>query len=410
MTDRTRLPFSRRTSIVVLAVAIPSFVLFLVALVMGPEWAPVESTGSTSWSSSAVGHHAFYEVLRELGLPVQRSRFESAKRTGEEGVLLLLDPWPEWERGVLDREQLGASIEKARTIVVALPKWQGVPRIPDDGWVARLDLRPVRNALDVLSTLGVGDVEVNRLDHALPETGWSTQGISPPPVLEDSPQLIRGPTVDPWVSCSEGTLVGEVRSGTNRIVVIADPDVLTPRGLAKGGNAALVVRTIEHVRGDGPVILDEVLHGFALEPNIWRALFRMPLLTLTLHGLLLGAVLLLASWVRRRPPLPPPEPPARGATALLEQATGLLARHGDAWGAADQYAHAAWLDVLKGLRVPKDFDRAAAARWVETREERHAVPDRFATIDQDRRARRGSAIALARRIHLWKETLLDGTV
>lgn len=239
MTDRTRLPFSRRTSIVVLAVAIPSFVLFLVALVMGPEWAPVESTGSTSWSSSAVGHHAFYEVLRELGLPVQRSRFESAKRAGEEGVLLLLDPWPEWERGVLDREQLGASIEKARTIVVALPKWQGVPRIPDDGWVARLDLRPVRNALDVLSTLGVGDVEVNRLDHALPETGWSTQGISPPPVLEDSPQLIRGPTVDPWVSCSEGTLVGEVRSGTNRIVVIADPDVLTPRGLAKGGTRRL---------------------------------------------------------------------------------------------------------------------------------------------------------------------------
>ncbi|MGE0190721.1 MAG: DUF4350 domain-containing protein [Planctomycetota bacterium] len=410
MTERTRLPFSRRTTIVVLAVAVPSFVLFLVALVLGPEWAPVESSGATSWSSSAVGHHALYEVLRELDLPVQRSRHASAGRAGEDGVLLLLDPWPDTDRGLLDREQLAAALTEARTIVVALPKWEVRRRVPDDGWVAGLEPRPTRNALDVLATLGVGDVEVQRLAAPTPSEGWSTQGICPPPVLADSPQLITGPGVDPWVARAEGTLVGEVRSATNRIIVIADPDVLTPRGLGLGGNAALVVRTIEHVRGSGPVILDEVLHGFALEPSLWRALFRMPLLTLTLHGLLLGCVVLLSSWVRRRPPLPAPEPPARGTTALLEQATGLLARHGDTWGAADHYTSAAWHDVVAGLRIPRDVDRASALAWVAAREERRELSDRFASIDEDRRGRRGNAVALAQRVYHWKETLLDGTV
>ena len=54
----------------------------------GEPW----TTDANSFSRSAIGHRAFVATLRQLGIPVEVSRFRTLDRVGDNNLLLLLEP------------------------------------------------------------------------------------------------------------------------------------------------------------------------------------------------------------------------------------------------------------------------------------------------------------------------------
>ena len=399
------LPFSRRASAWVLGLAVPSFALFLVALALGRDGAPVPSRGASSYSRSALGHHAFVQVLDALGLPVLRGRHRAAELAGRDGVLLLLEPLPDVEDVRFDGRGLAAAVAEAPRALLALPKRHPTVHHEEPGWAGPPRLRTLEEVDAVLDALDVEGVEVLRTDAV---SGWSTQGIAPDPDLPGPVQLLRGPGIDPWIACDEGTLVGEVLAGGRAVLVVADPDVLATAGLGRGGNAALAVRLVEHLRRGGPIVVDEVLHGHALAPNLWRRLLELPLLVLTLQAALLACLALAGGLARRRPAIRP-EPTSRGTAALLDQAVDLQVHHGDAWTTADRYARDALDAVRRRLHAPRTLEPGTLASWIGRIEAARGLGGTWAGIEADRRARAGPAVDLAQRIHRWREGVLDGT-
>ncbi len=85
-------PFSRRMVIGLVSVVSLSFLAALLWGVFGPELRSDRSVASDSFSRSAIGHHAFVELLRELEIPVVVSRNNSGAKAGDRALLLIMEP------------------------------------------------------------------------------------------------------------------------------------------------------------------------------------------------------------------------------------------------------------------------------------------------------------------------------
>jgi hypothetical protein len=391
---------------VLVAVAVISFLAFLLALIYQDDLARVESAGSDSFSRSALGHHAFVELLRELGIPVVVSRHETARKLGARNVLLLLEP-PRRDEDTRIPRRMRELVRDAPRCLVVLPKRHGWSTTDPPDRIDDHEILSRREPAEVLRELGI-TAELIRPGST---TAWSSGSIGGTPALDD-PQLLRAPDLVPVVACREGVLVATGQAG--RLVVLSDPDLLATHGLGRGDNAAIAVRLVDGLReGDGVVVVDETLHGFGIVRSRWADLFRFPLVLAVLHGLVVVAVLLWAAAGRFGAPATPPPAFGAGQEPLIANTAELLRRGGHASRMLVRYLDLTVRDVAGVLHAPRISRAGAPVSWLDrVGRERgvslslEALRNEVTARSRERRLDPSRLVATARRIHRWKTEIL----
>ncbi|MGB8932202.1 MAG: hypothetical protein WCC48_13240, partial [Anaeromyxobacteraceae bacterium] len=391
------------------------------------------SPGADTFSSSAVGHKAFAELLRRLGFKVVVSRARTAERAAGGAVALLLEP--QLSPAELLKRQVGPAddsdgdkfkaIEAASgALLVVLPKRWAIPDSVRPGRVAFADLLPLDAPQRVLARLD-REAKVVRPERAV----GSWKGPLPAPTL-DRPQLVTSKLLQPLLACDAGILVGELVGEEDdeddedaassppvapwRTIVVADPDLLATHGLGAGANATIMVRLLERLgAGEHPIVIDETLHGFEQQPSLARELLRFPLAPATASALLVAALLAWGAFIRFGRPRPPEPLLKQGRLALVESTAGLLRQGGHFAHAAAAYLRAAKEGVAHRLRPTGEAgeDPAWLAEAAEAKGRGGALREIEARVQRLAARRVGGeeeAVRTAQAIHQWREEMTDG--
>jgi hypothetical protein len=382
----------------------------------GDELEEIVSPQANGFSRSAIGHHAFLETLRKLGIPVVVSRYSTASKLGRDSVLLLLEPdVTKWD--ATRSKQLDAMTAHATRVLVVLPKRTGAASPLKPRWLARVQSVASDRADGLLSLLDV-DGTVTRLDK--PAVHWTTAGRLPTPTLTEPQLFLEGDddegTLTPLVTADEGMLAGERDGDGVDLMVIADPDVISTYGLGKGQNAALAVALLERLRkGAGTVVVDETLHGFDQEPSIGRELLRFPLVLALLQTLLAGAALIWAGMGRFGKPAPTPPAFAPGKEVLIANTAELLRYGGHLAHAVRRYWRITQEQLARDLHAPQGLDPAAFQRWLERAAAARGAGQRLARLESrvatftDRHRSEQEALSTGLAIHRFREDMIDGS-
>ncbi|MHC4391128.1 MAG: DUF4350 domain-containing protein [Planctomycetota bacterium] len=353
-----------------------------------------------AYSRSALGHEAFVMLLRELGVPAKISRKNSAREAGR-GALVLAEPREQGELEDLVEDTYGQ-------VLLVLPKRDGKPDPKVKRWVEKTRLVTTSDAEAPLRELGI-EAEVVRTQGT---SGW--EGIVPIAPALARPQLLEHSVlVSPLVSCNQGVLFGMVQGRSEALYVLSDPDVFSNHGLDNGRNAELAVRIIQAVRdGEGPVVFDEIIHGYDVAPSLARYLLTYPLVLVTFHAALVILLLVWQAGVRfgRADPAPPPFEP--GKAYLVGNTAELLHRGGFSADALERYYRSARASVEESLHLSSDLAQAdrevILARLERARGVSHTVADlhdQVAEVASHRRLDERRVVKVAKRIHRWQQEM-----
>jgi hypothetical protein len=386
-------PFGRGVTIALAGIAGLSLVGAVLLAIFGGELGERPSAGADGYSRSAIGHAGLIAALERLGVPVVRSRHDSAVKA-RGGLLIIAEP-------IVDpgtpahAEALAAMVADADRVLVVLPKWVGTQDPVRRTWIADADLLPVEEVAPVLAALDI-EAEVRRPAEALP-------GLPAPQLLEGDVQTYAGRGAHSLIAAVD-----------DAVWLVADPDLMNNHGLGRADNASTIIGLIEILRAGGPVVFDETLHGFRVETSPFRALFVPPLVFATLAALAAAALLLWAAMGRFGAPEPTAAAIAPGKDYLIRNTAALLRFGGHDAHALRRYLATAVAAVRQALHAP-DLDDAALRAWLERlRADRGgAVP--LAELERDvealaatRRPPARRVLDTAARIHRWRKELTHG--
>ncbi len=404
--------FSRRALVFWSAAAVAAFVAALYFMGAGDA---ADMTGPTVASRSALGYAGIADILRQLDMEVvsSRDRSRSIARAKGAGVLIVAEPRLSPQTMAVGRKLLDAD-----AVLLILPKWDGAPSKSHSGWIEQASLASPFLATFALNLVDPGaEAERGRVP-----AEWDHNAIGVAPVLTGPVQFIRSDAITPLVAHGDQILVGEIRRGGpgvggRRVFVLADPDVLSNGGLANPVNADFAVALIGKLRqGGGPVVFDESLSLAAGSgPNIFRLLFRFPLLT----GLILGVVavaLLLWSAMPRFGAADPPAPALEsGKQGLIDNIASLIGFAGRRPAIVGRFVDATLHDVARRLRAPGGLAGAALTDWLtRVGNARGVTVDAAATLRRAdaligaKRVDPAALVAVARDITHWKREILHG--
>ncbi len=403
--------FSGRMLIGWVAAAVLSFAASLFFMSRGEESrSGANAVGPSSFSRSAIGHAGFAETLRALGLTVIKSQYDSRAKLGEGGVLVIAEPGGR-RSGASDDI---ADLLDAKTVLLVLPKWAGLPSKTHPGWIGYAGLVP-EIAADGVLNLAVAQAELVRLDSA---PTWTKNELGHDPTLVAPVQVIHGGSgLRPIVATDTDVLLGEIAENGRRLWVLADPDVIENHGIGEGDNAAFAAALVRALQsGGGSVVFDETVHGFVARPdNPLRLMFQFPFVVVTLQGLMAIGLLLWATLGRFGAPETAPPALSSGKQALVESAAKLLGYAGYQQRMVRRYVQACLRDVARQLHAPRGLSESALLDWLQrVGQARGAEVDCVALYRQTEEiveSRRGGIaplIPVARGIHRWKREILDG--
>ncbi|HEX5137200.1 MAG TPA: DUF4350 domain-containing protein [Planctomycetota bacterium] len=398
-------PFRRRTTIILTAVAGVSFLALLLWGIFGPELVPARSSGADSFSRSALGHHAFVELLHELRVPVVVSRFNSGRKARDAALLVVLEPGiggSETRRRTL----LGMIGQADRTLIV-LPKWRGIESEEDPGFIESAELVQPWEVEEVLRAIGA-DVNLVRVPPGDP-VSWRAGEVGATPDIV-APQLLRGNIGGKSATCAQGVLLGRVSTPRGNVFILSDPDLLSNHGLMRPGNALATMGMLALARGEqDAVVIDETLHGFGKEPSLFRSLFEFPLGLATIQALFAAATLLWAAMGRFGAPHPAPPPHEAGKKALIGNIAALLAYGGHGAHALRRYLDGAVAEVRGALHVPAELKAAEAEARLDRAHGSIRLGDLRELVRKESTDRR-HILAIARRVHRWREETIGGRI
>jgi hypothetical protein len=409
-------PFSRRAVLIAVGLGVCALVaaVLLALLDTGDDQT---SAGPDSYSRSALGHRGFVDLLGAEGMSVVRSQSESGRRAGSHALLLVAEPRVATDE---QKHQLGGLVAEARQMILVLPKRSGYRDAQHPGWIDESELLPEAQVNDVITAADF-DSHVVRVASAARFETQLAEGFPVGAELHEAQLLASDtPQIRPIVYCAEGILVGRFTSDDgNELLVISDPDLIANHGLAWGENAAIALAAIEALRPrGGVVVVDETLHGHVATPSLWRELFRFPLSLATASALLCLALLLWAAMGRFGKPRPAPRPLAAGKRGLIENTAELTRHGGHAAYALERYLHATVQDVARAQHAPAQLGPVELRAWLlRAATARHVATDLTelerevtALSDSDKRPDAAArALAVAERIHRWRQEMIDGS-
>jgi len=402
-------PFRGRTLAILIAAGVGSLVVALVLAAFGDDFSTPSSAAPDGYSQSMNGHRALIEILGELDVPVVVSRHSSASKAAR-GVLVIAEPQLADEQA---ERKLRAMAEQAVHVLIVLPRYAGTPDPRRPGWIADRHELPVGTVEDVLDVLDI-DESVDRVDAA----GIEVADDKVPPPSAGELQVLSAGHVEPlvWVAGDRGAVLATTMlDADTRAWILADPGIIDNSGLRDRANVHFTVGLLELLRRGGPVVFDETLHGFEDQPSLWKALFRFPLVLVTLHLLICAVLLLWAAVGRFGPARPAPPPLPSGKDFLIRNTAALLHFGGHDAPALRRYLGTSIHHVRNDLHAPRDLDPAALRTWLERvrvdRGGKISLPDlerEVWEVTNLAREHPKRIIDLAARIHRWRTEMTHG--
>lgn len=396
-------PFSKTALAIIIPVAVVSLLVAGLLSIFGDDLAPTQSSGADGYSRSAIGHRGFVDLMRALDIPVVVSRGDSAEKA-RDGVLVIAEPSAPDQPS---RERLKKLVADGQRVLLVLPKWYGHSERGED-WVDDVDLIPTDELKDVLAAAGLPNLEISRHEEPVP---W-TSGTGSLPTLRE-PQLLvltDDTPVLPVVASSRSSLVSRLEATPGKqLWILSDPDVLNNYGLRDPENSRFMIELVEDLRGNGPVVLDETMHGNAQTPSLVRTLFRFPLVLATLQVLICAVLALWAAAVRFGPKKASPPPIAPGKDFLIRNTAALLRYGGHHVHAIERYLAVAIRDVRHALHAPDARSTEQSTQWLErVRAQRHcdiSLPDLQDAVIRAKDDKPEQLVELADRIYRWRQEM-----
>lgn len=413
-------PFAPRLARWLIGLTIASVLAGIALLFWWDPDAARKQPGTNSFSRSAVGHYAFHALLNALELRVDRGRMRSV--LDGEGLVIVAEPSAtvgsegdeasspngSADEGEADPEP-GLAFHRDRSrLLVVLPKWDYEAHSLDPTRVSGVTIQPSDEVEELLTGLGIR-ASVTR---PTTTTGWQTDLANDDesiriPVLSTAQLLESSFYLESIVSCDEGVLLAKIRGREQWI--LSDPDLINNHGLKHPENAELAVRIVEALRHpSAPTILDETVHGFELDPSLWRLLRQPPLIFVTVQ---IALWLLLAIWSglsRFALPIREVAFGRHGHELLFRNTAELLEYTGKGCFAVRSYFEHALDTVARGSQVAtptvnlelcEDLDRRG-------RSERSAVELWNRAVENTPKDPT-TTLRLAEAIRHWKEDMLD---
>jgi hypothetical protein len=398
--------FSRRLLIGWVGAAVAMFAISL--YFMGRESQPgADAVGPSTFSRSAIGHAGVADTLQRLGVPVVKSRNNSADKLGKDGVLLIAEPRPT----AVSEPALRALLD-ARAVLLVLPKWTGRASETTPGWLGTAAEKPLGEAQWVLDLVASGSKVVRERE----APAWTTDLLRRKPHLETPVQLMRSDAMRPIVAGAAGILVGELNR--NRAIwVLADPDVIANHGIGQVDNAALALAIIDRLRGrNGIVVFDETIHGYQAQPaNPLALLMQFPFVVATVQVVAALALLMWATMARFGAPQSAPPPLSAGRQGLLQNVAQLITFAGHQQVMVRRYVQETVRETAHQLHAPRGLSGGPLAAWLTRVGEARGVSVDCAAIVGEvesladrRRADLSPLVRLARDIHRWRREIVDG--
>lgn len=401
----TSSPFQPRVLATLAAALCTLFAASLLLTGLGGREATGLPSGANGYSNSAVGHLAFYELLRLTGSGSGALRVEQRplEAVGANGVLILAEP-AESLAGDENRNKLAT----AQRILIVLPKWAVRPGERRKDWIGQAELASPLRAQAVLSAaISGGDVI-----RAKPPSRYTKTIAAPDPSIEGELQLIKGSNLIPLISTPDGILLGELRQGDRRTLILADPDPIQNHGIGKGDNAAFA-REIVAVLRDGqrrPVVFDETIHGFRRSaPNLLTFLYDFPLNLAVVQSLAAIALLLWSAMGRFGAPLPAPRRLDAGQQALIGNTAALIDYAGHHAPLLQRYNAMLLQDAARALRAPPGLEGPALRAWLAQACQARGIDAGPLALPSAGHHDLPSLLAAAQALHHWRKDLTHGT-
>ncbi|MGO4736610.1 hypothetical protein AB4099_08710 [Bosea sp. 2KB_26] len=367
---------------------------------------PGNAFGANSYSRSAVGHLAVFELVQALGHKAVRGEHQPLAMLGSNGVLVLAEP-----SGNLSGEDDRNKVLSAKTILLVLPKWsvRGDERRRD--WIGAVELAPVLRAQAVLSAVANGG-EIVRV---APPASSQPNIASVAPTVHGQMQLIKGSKLKPLIASSDGILLGELQEGTRRIWILSDPDPLENHGIGKDRNADFVRDIVAALLGgqNGTLVFDETIHGFQRSPpNLLKFLYEFPFNLALLQFIAGLALLLFAAMGRFGAAQTLPRQVEAGRHALIGNAASLIDHAGHHAAILHRYIGLALQDAARILHAPPRLAGPELVAWLgKTAAERGIDTTSLETLERAAKARPrdlASLLTAAQTIHRWRKDLVNG--
>jgi hypothetical protein len=405
-------PFSRRVVVGVLVIGVFSVLLTLTSLIFGERWATVRSSGTDAFSYSALGHRGLVELLDAMEIPVVVGR-STASVTGTGNSLLLIAEPP------LEVEDVDHLLQRQSTserILYVLPKRTGEEStFAADGWIDSSELISLESVREVVER---AELECEPVRVSATDVRWTDSPLGVSPMLEPV-QLLRGAGLQPILECDAGILLGmrpAGRPGDSLLYVLSDPDLIANHGIGQGDNAELCVAIMRHLVPPGhAIVFDETLHGHELEPNVWEALLRFPLVLATLPALLAALTLVWSGTVRFGSPLDATPDIASGKRALIDNTAELLRSGGHEQVALQRYLECNLRHVAEAFHLSQQLTVAQRDERLKDIGGTRGVdgnPEQLrANLEELRLTKRlpmAEIVETAERIHVWREEMIHG--
>lgn len=396
--------FSDRVRAVVIAIAVISVIATTGALVLGRRLAPPPAQPRDSYGGGPLGHRAFVETLRALGVRVERWSRPDYHPVG--APLFLLEPNQPWITVQGHTTTLGelvrTRITEERPTILVLPKWSPGPL----GMVVDTELREVYALLDELPmrltvSRGPLDDEWATID-AHDDVGTARR-------LELRwPQRIEGGTPVLWDD--HGSFVVSDPKGV--LFVVSDPDLVHSFDVHRGDHAAWWRDFVRDRLHADAIVIDEVFHGAVQTRSLAELFGRWPGVLVLAHGALIALVLLLTGRKRFGPPDPVPEALGRGPREVIDVAASVLANGSRIPTLALRYVEDVVGDLHRRLGLTEGKTLEKRAELVDLAAQRRGVEPRAAlllhaarALEHTRRAR--EALGIARQAAELRATLLE---
>ena len=404
--------FSPRVVVALGGLAVLLFALALLFTGGGGGADPDNSDGANSYSRSALGHRALYEMLGEAKRSVIRADSNPLGKLGDDGVLVLFEP----DSSAFD-VTLATKIAAAKRVLLVLSKDYGLSDPEHPGWLrSAYTMSPGQAA----TGLAAADPKAS-LARDKDLAPMAINRFLQTPAIARERQRAQGGALIVVIGDPDRYLLGESVDTGRRVMVLTDPEPLENQGLLKGDNAAFALALFDWAGGPkAKFVFDETIHGFASSAPASSQSRQSPLRRLlNFPGNLLAALasiacaLLIGATVGRfGPPLPAPREREFGKRALIESIASLMDFGGRHAFALRRYVEGEFREAATALRAPPARDLSANLAWLDK-----AAADRGvsgAPSEMMRAARAAgphdvkSLFAVAQDAHRWKEEMIHG--
>ncbi|MBO9669618.1 MAG: hypothetical protein J7485_03785 [Sphingobium sp.] len=410
--QKTNNPFQAGAVALMLALGIIGFVGLLVLGAYAPDMRSGKNGGGHALSNSATGFSGIVQLARATGRNPRIIRNEH--EFGTEGLLVITP-----EAASVNISAASYDREGGLTLVV-LPKWFTQPDPKHPGWVQWRDLLPEWEPIGVMApgvrftmnryrsrgALLVTDAALpSSIRFSAPRPLQVITGLQKPekPKKGEKPSRPqRQPKLVPLITDGKGGIV-LARIGDGPMYVLADPDLLSNRGMADIHQAASALALLDWLNEGSKegVAFDVSLNGFGHSKSPLKLLFEPPFLALTIS---VAVALLLAgvqAFGRFGPVRARERAIAFGKKALVDNSAALVRKAGRERIMGKKYAAVVRERAVAIFRIPTHIRDHELDSYLDRLKGGRRFTELAAAAEEA--GDRESMLAAAQALHAWQK-------